>query len=478
MRLHARYAQEGVAPGDVEGAAHHWWEALRPPDGEWVWEGESELARMRHDGSRIHLDAGSRYSDRASHERAIVALERGLALAATDADTAAAHEALGRAYARNGDGNLAWEARLRSIAAHEAGGGDAPATLYADLLEITAFHYGYFHTLPDERVVRELAERGQTVAARSGDDLSRARLTVQLAMLRPDLAIPDAFVEEVVAAQDPLASADLLQRLALVQMQRGEIRLAVATYRRVDALVARGAKINLIERSWWGALTAYAAGDLEDLARQSERLTAVTDGQSLHAQGHARGVAARLLLDRGRWVELAAIGDDIAALARDNPSVAFCIAPAGGAAFGAIAKLMRGEPLAADLHQLMARFIPESTAVQDAMLLLPFAIAGDPGFGSLSRGAFALGGVWDREVTDPTWTSLAIALTLVGDRDAVDRELVRLRAAEAAGGTLAGAVADALVGQRAGAPVERAHAKLRALGYVGLSEIVARAPLA
>lgn len=477
MRLHARYAQEGVAPGDVEGAAHHWWEALRPPDGEWVWEGDPELARMRHDGSRIQLDAGSRYSDRASHERAIVVLERGLALAATEADTAAAHEALARAYARNGDGNLAWDARLRSIAAHEAAGGDTPASSYTDLLELTAFHWGYFHTLPDERVVRELSERGQAVAARSGDDVSRARLTVQLAMVRPDLAIPYAFVEEVVAAQDPLASADLLQRLALVQMQRGEIGLAVATYRRVDALVARGAKINLIDRSWWGGLNAYAAGDLEDLARQAERLMVVTDGQSVHSQGHARGIAARLLLAQGRWDELAAMGDDIARLVRDNPSAAFCIAPAGGAAFGAIAKLMRGERLDAELRTLMARLVPESTEVQDAMLLLPMAIAGDPGFGSLSHGAFALERVWDREVTDPTWTSLAIALALVGDRAALDRELVRLRAAEAAGGKLAGAVADALVGQRTGASAEHAHAKLRALGYVGLSEIIARAPL-
>jgi len=433
---------------------------------------------MRHAGSRVQLDAGSRYSDRASHERAIVVLERGLALAMSHTDAAIAHDALARAYARNGEGNLSWEARLRAIAAHEAGGDDAPASVYADLLELTAFHWGYFHTLPDEHAVHELAERGQAAATRSGDDVSRARLTVQLAMLRPDLASPDALVEEVAAARDPLASADLLQRLALVQAQRGDVALAQSTYERVDALVARGAKINLVERAWWGGLTSYAAGDLDDLARQAERLTKVTDGQSVHARGHALGLAARVLLARGRWDELVEMGEDIATLVRDNPSTAFCIAPAGGAAFGAIARLMRGERLDPELRQLMVRLVPESSDVQDAMLLLPTAIAGDPSFGSLSRRAYAIDRVWDREITDSTWTGLPIALALVGDRDALDRELVRLRAAEAAGGKLAGAVADAIEGGRTGAPPDRAHATLRALGYVGLSEILARAPLA
>src|SRR5207244_6029047 len=32
MRLHARYAREGVDPDDAEALAHHWWEALGPAD--------------------------------------------------------------------------------------------------------------------------------------------------------------------------------------------------------------------------------------------------------------------------------------------------------------------------------------------------------------------------------------------------------------------------------------------------------------
>ena len=476
MQLHARYADEGVVSGDIESLAHHWWEGLRPPDGAWVWEGDDRLPRMLSNGSRLQLAAGSRYSDRAAHERAIIVLERGLTLAASVEDAAAAHEALARAHARNGDGNLAWDARLRAIAAHDSRGGDAPASSYADLLELTAFHWGYFHTLPDERTVRDLAERGRAAAARQGDQVSGARLAMQLGMFRPDLAQPDALVEEVISAQDPLLSADLLQRLALAQMQRGQIRLAVATYARADAQVAHGAKINAVERSWWGGLNAYAAGDLEDLARHAERLTAVTDGQSVHVQGHALGLTARLLLAQGRWVELAAVGEAVSGLVRDNPKAAFCIGPAGGAAFGAIAKLMCGEPLDVALRAVVARLVPESTTVQDATLMLPMALAGDPGFYSLSRDAYALNRVWDREITDPTWTGLAMALALAGDQPALDRELERLRSAEAAGGRLAGAVADALAGQRTGAAIQRAHAGLRALGYLGLSEIIARAP--
>src|SRR5206468_6304405 len=32
MALHALYAVDGVDPADVEALAHHWWEALKPPD--------------------------------------------------------------------------------------------------------------------------------------------------------------------------------------------------------------------------------------------------------------------------------------------------------------------------------------------------------------------------------------------------------------------------------------------------------------
>src|SRR5262249_24140764 len=35
MRLHAHYAEEGVDRDDAEVLAHHWWEALRPPEGNW-----------------------------------------------------------------------------------------------------------------------------------------------------------------------------------------------------------------------------------------------------------------------------------------------------------------------------------------------------------------------------------------------------------------------------------------------------------
>jgi class 3 adenylate cyclase len=40
MRLHARFAREGLDAEQVGALAHHWWEALGPDDAEWVWEGD------------------------------------------------------------------------------------------------------------------------------------------------------------------------------------------------------------------------------------------------------------------------------------------------------------------------------------------------------------------------------------------------------------------------------------------------------
>ena len=42
MQLHARFARDGARPEDVDTLAYHWWEALRPPDAEWVWAGSAD----------------------------------------------------------------------------------------------------------------------------------------------------------------------------------------------------------------------------------------------------------------------------------------------------------------------------------------------------------------------------------------------------------------------------------------------------
>jgi predicted ATPase len=142
MRLHARYAREGLDPGDVEALAHHWWEALRPPDAEWVWEDEpAERETMRSDALRVHLAAGQRLGERLAVDRMVLTFERALQLSKDVIETAQTEEAFGLAYHRNAKGDEATVHRLRAIDLYKSSGRTAPARLYADMLDIPVYNW-------------------------------------------------------------------------------------------------------------------------------------------------------------------------------------------------------------------------------------------------------------------------------------------------------------------------------------------------
>jgi hypothetical protein len=61
MHLHARYACEGLGADDAEGRAHHLWEAVGPQDADWVWKGQTDIARLRALAHGAHVDAARRY---------------------------------------------------------------------------------------------------------------------------------------------------------------------------------------------------------------------------------------------------------------------------------------------------------------------------------------------------------------------------------------------------------------------------------
>ena len=81
MALHARYAAEGVDPADVEALAHHWWEALKPPDAEWVWEDPISRSAMRRQAFAAHLAAGRRLEERNAYEESADVYGRAIELA-------------------------------------------------------------------------------------------------------------------------------------------------------------------------------------------------------------------------------------------------------------------------------------------------------------------------------------------------------------------------------------------------------------
>ena len=474
MRLHARFARDGVDRADVAALAHHWWKALGPPDGDWVWQDTPDSDEMRRDAIDAHIAAGQRFADQDSHERAVEFLERAVALAKLPADRGRAEDALASAYWRYSMGNEAWMHRLRAVDAYQASGRSAPASLYADAIEMTMFQYGYFRTLPDIGAVSRLLEQGLGAARNAGDAASLARLLVQHGQLFGDAASVDEVLEIVRGAKDPRVHADALQRLGIVKMWAGEIAAAQDTYRRVDELVAQGAWVNEVEMMWWRGLTCYLAGALGEVERMSGRLTQVARRRSAHLRSHALALVAHVLFARGDWERLAALGGELVELVTSNPSTQFCLAAAGAAGYAVVADAIRGRPSPLRIDEFVPQMVPESAAVRDADLILPLATLGRD-CADLSTAAFGRSGaVWDREVIDPLGLRLVMALVVQGRWDDLEAPLERLDRAAGNGSALSTAVATAARGEMAGGPArERSHQALRALGYIGLSETLA-----
>jgi tetratricopeptide (TPR) repeat protein len=471
MHLHATFAGAGVDPADVAALAHHWWESLRPPDGDWVWQDAPAVDEMRRKAIDAHIAAGQRLADQDSHERAVEFLERAISLAKVPADRGRAEDALASAYWRYSMGDEAWAHRLRAIAAYKVSG-SAPAALYADAIELTMFQWGYFRALPDMSSVRGLLDDGLHAARKAGDAISLARLLVQHGHLFGDAASIDDALEIVRASKDPRTHADALQRLAIVRMWSGDIAGARDVYRRVDELVARGAWVNEVEVMWWRGLSCYLAGDLREVERLSSRLTQVAARRSAHLRSHALALVGHLQFARGDWDGLIALGAEVTDLVNSNPRTPFCLAAAGAVGYAVVAEAMRGRS-PAPIDEFVARMAPESTAVRDGNLFLPMAIAGRD-CGGLSTATFdPTAVVWDREVVDPLGLKLVMAVVIQERWGELETSLRSLDHAAARGSDLARAVVVAARGEMAGADRDVSHRELRSLGYVGVSETLA-----
>ena len=473
MRLHARFARNGVERSDVAALAHHWWDALRPPDGEWVWQDAPDIGEMRREAIDAHIAAGQRFADQDSHERAVEFLDRAISLARLPADVGRAEHALASAYWRYSMGDDAWMHRLRAIAAYQLSGQAAPASLYADAIELTLFQYGYFHALPDITVVRRLLDEGLHAARAAGDAISLTRLLVQHGQLVGDAESVEEALEIVRGSKDPRVHTDALQRLAIVKRWSGDIAGAQDVYRRVDELVAQGGWVNEVEMLWWRGLACYDAGELDRVERLSGRFTELAARRSAHLRSHALALVAHVRLARGDWEGLVALGRDIAELVSANPSTQFCLAAGGAVGYAAVADSIRGRRSPLDLDELVLRMVPESAAVRDGILVLPNAMAGRDCTG-LSTAAFERSdAVWDREAIDALGLRLAMAIVVQERWGALEPALARLDRAAMRGSAVARAVATAARGEMAGEARQISHHDLRALGYIGLSDIFA-----
>ena len=482
MPLHARYAADGVDADDVIAQAHHWWEALKPPDAAWVWSDPERLARMRGEAYRIHFAAGVRLGERNAYEEALEVYQRAVELADTIGDRAAAEAEVGRLLARTARGDEAWAHRLTALELFAEARETPPADLYVQMLEPATFNWGWFNQLPADAEVIRLLNEGERIARASGDDVALAHLLAERASFTDDPTGAAEF-ERLLRAPDPVPFADAAQRMATVYSWAGRIDDAVALFDRVfDDLIPAGAHVNSPEGLAWFARAAFDAGDLVKADRVARELDTESANRSVHTRSHYHSVIALLAFGRGDWQALRAANDSISALVDANPEVGFCLLSAASVGFDAASRVLEGSPITTDIDAVVHRQIGDSEPVEAAAVLLPKVMTGD--VAALERGLAAYHPgmrLWDRyRVWDPADLMAAISMTMLERWEQLRPVLARLDELAGYGARLGGAVADAIrEEQRAatGGP-PAAHAKLRELGYFGISELLRFRPAA
>jgi class 3 adenylate cyclase len=477
MALHARYATEGVDPADPEARAYHWWEALKPPDAAWVWEDASRHASLRAEAFHTHLAAATRAEQHNAYEQALDFTLRAVELADKTADRAAAEAEVGRMYARQGRGDEGWAHRLAALQLYAEAGETAPAKVYADMLALISFNWGYFHDLPGDAEVLGLLADGERIARASGDDASLAMLLAERAAYTEDPSAGDE-IKDLLARPDSVPFADAAQRMATVYLWAGRIGDAMSVFEDVfERLIPAGAHISIAAdaRVWYGA-AAFAAGDLERARRVTEALGAETEYRSAHTRSHYFAHRALVDFGVGDWPDLLAAEREIQDLAERNPNQSWCLLSAAAVGYASAWELLDSRPLRATLDDQILRQVEDSEVIRAAAVLLPKVMAGDAAALASGLRSYQPGlRLADRyRVWDPTELMPAIALTILERWDALAEPLARLDEFARHGARLSGAVASAIREEElaaTGGPAPT-HEQLHALGFHGISEIL------
>jgi len=478
LRLHARYAREGLSADDVEARAHHWWRAIGDADASWIWADPVERAKLRKEALRTHLAAAARLIGRNAQERALEVSTRAVTLADDPRDIAEAEAALGWAFHRNARGDEAWTHRLAAIESYRRAGSEPPPALYADMLEIPIFNFGYFREQPKEAEITRLLAEGERAARAANDRLSLARLRSMRALHDEDVSAADEALELIRSAGDEAVYTDALSRHAQAEILLGRIESARSLLDEALARAARGIPLNEPEALLWRTVLACNQGDLEDAERFASRLLGISQSGSAHTRQHALGGKALVLFARGDWEGLASIARDVERLVDANPTAGFCLV--GGAALGqaAAGETARGRPRSPRLEELLQRMVPEGPEVRDSILMLPELMAGNADL--VATGARAYGKdlpPFDRQIWDPFGVQLTMCNALLSRWDALAPRLADYdeRASVA---PMLGALAEAIreeVAAAKGGP-RPTHESLRELGYKGLSELLSFRP--
>ena len=466
MRLHARYAREGRID-DVEVLAHHWWAALGGTEAEWVWRGDGALAAMRREAHVAHLAAGRRQAALFATDRAAALLEQAYALADDERGRAEAKHALGDAYANDLRGDQSWQA-YQDARHHYAAAGGTPAELYIGALKVH-LRIGSFRRLPPQADVAELAEEGRRVARATGDPGLLARILVYSAFRDMDpgseVAEPELLAEALRLSErsDPATRREILGWEAENHARSMRIDDALAVLDQMEALPGETTELDKMEHLRGRSLIALRRGALADLASLAERLWAMSRQTGPHLRTHAEVYTSQLAFARGDWETVARLASETDRLIRASPTTAFCVSAGITLANGAVvqARAGRAEEARALVRQLDA--LTYEKLVPAALRAMGLSFTGD----RVEIDATP------RNVTTrlPYLTLAAVAtrrhdeaLAIAGQLEADSRGGARFYAA------LAEAVREEVDRDRHGTVPK--HALLRALGYLGWSDVL------
>ncbi|HAF09838.1 MAG TPA: hypothetical protein DCK98_07140 [Chloroflexi bacterium] len=457
MRIHARIARERAEEMDPDRRAHHWWEALRPPDDEWVWTDATARAGLRAEAAAAQLESADLHVEHYEPAQARGLLDRAAQLADTDALRARIDRTRGRLATLEANGDDSWAHFSRALAFHRSAG-NVPPDLYAELLRAPIQLDGSFRSRPPDDTVRGLLEEGEAVARARGDAAVLARLQMLRGMLDGDLTLASAAVR---AAKDALPVADQAAMLAqLAQMQFG-----AADFVGMTATAARLGELSDAITDPEVALgprrrVAIWRGDLPEAHRLADELARRTRAAGPHISSHALGVQAWQAEYEGDWATVRRLAGEFLALARANEGTTFC---AGGGslvlAAGSIAEARAGRMDEARALLDRARaYIREPDELHQ--LGTASAILGDRAVAPAPEARWG-------------WEDHAIACVISGDGERAAAILPRLDQWAEQGSWLSGAIADAVRDELAGrGPSGSGHARLRERGYNGPSDVL------
>lgn len=476
LRLHARFALDGVNPEDAEVLAYHLWAAVGVPDADWVWEGSDHLSDLRVRAREAHLAAARRYANRFAYGWAVETCRHAFRFASDPLEVARVEQTLGDVHAATGDADEAWAHALRARDLYREAGADPPPDFYPSFLELPVYTAGMFRERPGDALVDVLAHEGEAVARRAGDRPSLARLIALHAYRFHDLAAMEEALRLSEDAAEPEQIGSFLGHAAIFQVRVGEFAVARRIYRRLDAVTTPSGLVT--ERPLeFRAILELSTGHLPEAERLAGSLVSESASRGPHLRTHAYRERSHVLLARGDWSGLQMLGLQAEHLVAEHPETSFCYAVTTTRAFSVVAHAMQGQGALADAGLAVAEAPLQAEPLErESALLLAHAAAGNrSGVDALIRDVYRRGErvLWFFHRVE------AVALAMTEQWQEIDRVLPSLERSATKGSPYLDALVHAIreeidAARGTGPPAE--HRRLRELGYLGWSQLLSHRP--